>query len=419
MDHRGFRQRGRWRVSYLYLLVAIPAVVTFGHYLTPHKPVLAGQDLGIVAGGIAIAIAIGVWLTCASEGTWSLLVRVFLILILVTWLYQILRMRAESMGFNYTAFIVPAAVILILLKRTRVGVLNRALLILGYALAFIALASFIFGSFGLVPSGFDVSDAGGPPRYSWLEWVGIESRWGGPWGSVNRASAMGGIIVLVGALQRGWPRILLMFIGIASVLLGGSRAALIAAFVGVFVIILFQDRIRKSRHARVIQLSAIGVFVASVVSYIVIFDSSLALRTPIWSYFLDLVPGSGLFGVGDSGVNEYVADLSAKDPDFLAHTDPHNILLDWLVRYGWVMVALSLAILGMAAFMAIKALIKGVAAPAALLAYVVVYGSADTIVSWVYWTPFLIVVIWIFLYAVSVLSESDANSRANATVSGR
>ena len=410
------RQCGRWRISYLYLLVVIPAVVTFGHYLSPQQPVLAGQDLGIVAGGIALLIAIGVWFTCASQGTWSLLVRFFFVLLLVTWLYQILRMRADSMGFNYTAFIVPVAVILILLKRTRAFVLNKALLILGSSLAFIALASFIFGSFGLVPNGFDASDAGGPPRYSWLEWLGVESRWGGPWGSVNRASAMGGIVVLIGALQRGWSRIALMFIGIAAVLLGGSRAALIAAFVGLFVIILFHERIRRSGHARAIQLSAVGILVVSVVGYIVVFDPSLALRTPIWKYFLDLVPRSGLFGVGDSGVNEYVSFLSANDPDFLAHTDPHNIFFDWLVRYGWVMIALSLVILGMTAFVAIKALLKGAAAPAALLAYVVIYGSADTIVSWIYWTPFLIVVIWSFLFATSVRGESHAASTADATV---
>ena len=410
------RRYSSGRAHYLFLLFLVPAVATFGHYITPEKPVLFGQDLGIVAGLLLAVAGILTWFFFRGKEPRSWRVSTFFILLLITWVYQVLRMRSGEMGFNYTAFIVPVAVVMMWIKPIGRTSLEAALLVLGYSLAVIAVISFVFGEAGFLPSGFNVSDGEGLTRFMWLDVLGIETRWGGAWTSVNRASAAGGLLLVIGAVQRRWHRVVLMSVGAAVLMLGGSRAALMAAGLSLLIIVLTQGPIHQLRHRTIIRIGAIVGLVVLFISYITLFDPTLALRTPIWSYFLDLVPRSGLFGVGDAGVSEYVAFLSANDPDFLAHTDPHNIFLDWLVRYGWVMIALSLAILGMAAVMAVKALLKGVAAPAALLAYVVIYGSADTILSWIYWTPFLIVVIWSFLYATSVLDESDMDSTTAATV---
>ena len=404
------------RANYLFLLFLIPAAATFGHYIAPGKSLIIGQDLGIIAGLLLAFAAIVAWFFYLKEGLWSGKVNTFFMLLIITWVYQILRMRSGEMGFNYTAFIVPVAIVMMWIKPIGRISLETAVLILGYSLAVIAVISFIFGEAGLLASGFNVSDGRGPTRFMWLDALGIETRWGGPWASVNRASAAGGLLLVIGAVQRRWHRIILMLVGSSVVMLGGSRAALMAAGFALVIVVLTQGSIQQMQHRTFIRIGVTVGLIALFVTYISLFDPTLALRTPIWAYFLDLVPSSGLFGVGDSGVNSYVAFLSANDPNFLAHTDPHNVFLDWLVRYGWVMLTLSLAILGMATFMAVKALLKGVAAPAALLAYLVIYGSADTILSWIYWTPFLIVVIWSFLYAASVLVESDANSTENATV---
>lgn len=390
--------RAQGRAVYLLLLFLVPATASFGHYVAPGRPVIFGQDFGIVAGGLCALAAVLPWLVFRGRRPWPVPVHVFLFLVLILWMYQILRMRSDAMAFNYMAFIVPLAIAMIWLKSVGRLDLKLALLVLGYSLVAIAVLSLIAGETGLLPSGFDVSDGGGQTRFFWLDALGIETRWGGPWTSVNRASAMGGLLLVIGALQRSWHRVILMSIGAGVLMLGGSRAALMAAVVALLIVLLTQGRINDMRHKTVIRVGTVCGLVFLFVLYITFFDPTLALRTPIWSYFLDFVPRSGLFGVGESGVNEYVSSLS-QDPDFLAHTDPHNIYLDWLVRYGWLMLGLSMAALAVAVGVAAKALSRGIAAPMALLSYVVIYGIADTILSWIYWSAFLAVVVWGVLFA--------------------
>lgn len=367
-----------------------------------------GQDFGIV-GGVAVGlVAFLAWLFFRGQDPWSWVVRLFLFLLLTLWIYQILRMRSDQMGFNYTAFIVPLAVTMIWLKSVGRLDLKLALLVLGYSLSVIAMISYALGEVGLLASGFNVSDGQQLTRFFWLEVLGIETRWGGPWTSVNRASSIGGLLLVIGVVQRSWHRIFLMSVGAAVLMLGGSRAALMAAGLALLIVLLSQGRINDMRHKALIRVVAVLGLVLLFIAYIALFDPTLALRTPIWAYFVDLVPRSGLFGVGDSGINEYVNYLS-QDPTFYAHTDPHNIYIDWLVRYGWLMLGLSLGTLTIAVVVAARAMVKGIAAPMALLAYVLTYGVADTILSWIYWSAFLVVVLWSVLYAVVSTEAPNAS----------
>ena len=400
------RRQSSGRADYLFFLFLIPAAASLGHYVAPDRAALFGQDFGIVAGGL-LSLAAGLtWLFFRGQESWPWPVRIFLMLLLVTWVYQILRMRSDEMAFNYGALIVPVAVSMIWLKSVCRNSLQRSLLILGYSLAAIAVVSFILGEAGFFPSGFNVSDGAGATRFTWLDALGIETRWGGPWTSVNRASAIGGLLLVIGAVQQRWHRILLMTVGAAVLMLGGSRAALMAAGVSLLILLLTQSPINNLRHRLLIRVVATAGLVALLVAYIAIFDPTLALRTPVWSYFLDLVPQAGLFGVVDAEINTYVNEVAGKT-GLIAHTDPHNIYLDWLVRYGWLMVGLSLGLLSIAGYLATKAAVRGTAAPIAVLAYILIYGLADTILSWIYWSAFLVAIVWSVLFAARVFQASQ------------
>jgi len=383
--------------------------MTFGHYLSPEATVFMGHNLGILGGGLVAVFAGLTWIRYQSESIWPRATVLFIFLTIVAWTYQIIRMYEDKDAFNFTVLITPAALLLILLKPVSRADLKVALLFLAYSLASIGLLSLVLGEVGVIPSGFNASDAGGQTRFAPLGFLGIETRWGGPWGSVNRASPMGGLILIIGAVHRGWHRVALMAAGLIILILGGSRTSLFAVLAALMVVFLTVGGISRLRYRNYIRAFAIGLFSALAFAYVWVFDPTLALRTPIWSYFIQAIPQNPMMGLGESGLSAYVGSLSGGQ-DFYPHTDAHNVYLDLTVRYGLVMTVITFLILFIGGMTGIKALKRGYVAPIGLFTYVSVAALGETLFSWTYWSAYLVVLLWSVLYGSLLLQGQDQDN---------
>lgn len=129
--------------------------------------------------------------------------------------------------------------------------------------------------------------------------------------------------------------------------------------------------------------------------YIVALDPTLNGRTPIWLDFINLWPQSPIFGIGDSGVSEYIT--SRIGTGLITHSHAHSVLLDGLVRFGAVMAVLTLTIFVIALWAGVTGLKTRGPGPLAVAVFVIVAGSAETIHSWKYLSAYLVALTWVVL----------------------
>ena len=392
------------RAVYLWVLLSIPAVSTFGHYLAPNRPFFKGHDLGILAALTLTLVVALLWIPFKRRDRWPSATLIFLVLVGIAWAYQILRIQTDNSLFNLTAFVVPVALLLLAIKPMDRSDLRIGLLVLGYSLLTISAASLVLGSLGVVPSGFDVSDGGGSRIPIFLEW-GI-TRWGGPFGSVNYAAPIGGLLTMIGLTTVGKGRPPLVFGGLLVLVLSQGRTALFAVLAAIIIRLLWSNRMSRLANIVAIRATAILGFLAVSLSYVLVFDPTLSYRTFLWSSYSPLFDDSPLIGIGDSGIREHVA-TQAQLPDALLHDHAHSVLLDAYVRFGLVLVLLGLAIYFIAlrsSFRAIPAVGSG---PLSLVVFVIVAGLAETIYSWNYWSVYTATLVWSVLVTTAPAGDTS------------
>lgn len=383
------------RGVYLWVIFLIPAVSVFGHALAPNTAFIKGQDLGVIGTALATAVAAALWIIFRSRTKWSAFVFTFLGVVGVAWVYQVVRTQLDQSLFTLSAFVVPVILLLIAIKAVENSDVDIALLAMAYSLIAISLLSLALGAVGLMPDGFDAGDAG-DQRLQVLQDVGISTRWGGPFGSVNYASPIGGLLVVVGLAQRRWHRLAVTSGGVLILVLGGGRSALVAVVAGVLVLVLASRRVSESRGAGWIRALSITGVVAIVGAYIVWVDPTLNGRTTIWSNFWTLLTAEPVFGVGESGIDAYVQQMVGT-PGFVPHTHAHGVLLDALVRHGVILAVLTGVIYCAALWAGVSGLRRGMSLPAALVVFVSVAGATETIHSWNYWGVYIAVLVWVVL----------------------
>lgn len=371
------------RAAYLWAIFCIPATAAFGHALAPNQAFFKGHDLGVLLGLGLTFLVVLLWLPYRADYRWPALVWVFLSLMLLAWLYQILRTQLDGSLFNLTAFAVPVLLLLIALKPVTPADLRGALLVLGYTLIAISLASLVLGQLDLMPNGFNVSDAG-VERTGFLSAFGISNRWGGPFGSVNYSSPVGGLLLVLGLNISGRHRYAFVVSGLGILVLGQGRTAIVATVLGVGVFLLLSSRVRRSRYRVRIWVATVALTAFAAIAYTRLFDASFNGRTPIWQDFIQLLGNDPFAGVGTSGILSYVSD-NIGDPGFVPHTHAHSVLLDAAVRYGLTLTVIAIAIYVVALIAGIRALPTHGSGPLAIVAFVFAAGLAETIYSWNYW----------------------------------
>lgn len=401
----------KYRAVYLWCIFAIAPATTMGHAVAPGEPVFKGHDLGILVGLAVTAIAALAWIPYRTAGRWSPQVLVFLTLVAATWIAQIVLIQMDGSLFALTVFSVPVALTLIAIKPAGIQDIRVSGLVLGYGLAIIALISLPAGALGLMPNGFDGADSALCRTPIICDITGGLDRWAGPFGSVNYAAPIGGLLIVFGLTQRRIHAWLITCTGVIIVILSQGRSALFAVMVGLTVLFLWGSRVSTSPHRRAIRVATIGTLIVAALGFVALFDQTLNGRTVIWQQFIELGRKEPWTGVGDSGIQAFVDSR----PGLLTFTHAHSVALDTLVRWGPALTLMALAILTVAAVITARRLSAIGPGPLAIVAFVIAAGLVETIYGWSSWTPYLTILTWAVMTALPPSSAPARPSERRAS----
>lgn len=357
-------------------------------YFVPGLPVIKGQSPGIWISGLAIALAIVLWLLLPfrpARGTW---VQAFLAITLIGWIVRIVLAYAHGDPTNYTVLLYPIILILLWLKFPTAAELRTALLVLGWtgsALLVWTRLSELTGIYPMAPVAPDL--VAFEVQEYWLPlsgWLGPEGRWPGPLGGTAFTGILGALLIVLAFAVRSRSSWVFGAVGILTLLLTSSRGAYAATGAGVAVAVLFSDwkPLRRLRFGLRAVIAGIGA--ALTLALVIRTNTGLTGRTSFWPDFLDLWRSSPLTGVGVSGYQEGTVATQISGT-------AHSFYIDELARNGLVGMAVLLTGFLFAAILCITAARTLQGGPLALLATVAVLGIANTPFSWL--SPSLL---WLF-----------------------
>ncbi len=404
-----FRLFGTW---YLPILFTIPAFGSYFHSLAPNENVFKGQDWGIWVAFLLTLLAALSWLSCRDSTRLIPLARAALAFMLAAWIYQVIRIQLDGATFNLTAFLLPLVLVLLALKPPRREAISAAGLALAYSILLVSALSLVFGALGTGPDGFNLTDSG-PSRIPILgDLLGIETRWGGPFGSVNYAAPMGGLLVILSFSFKGLNRYLIIGGGLTVLVLSQARSSAFAVIAGLVIIFLWSAPISRLKHRIPLRLIVLIGVVFAYFLYVALFDSSLSGRTIIWSDFGNLWLDRPIFGVGDSGISDFVNSRDS-DPAFVPHGHAHSVVFDGLVRFGIPMLILSLGTFITTMAISIRSASHDWGKNLAIVIFVVLAGLAETIHSFSYLSVYMCALLFVVLSSNAILLTSASRSSKN------
>ena len=383
-------RRSPW---YFRLIIGFAPIVQFAHAWAPDKPIYKGQSLAIWVGLALIATTVLAWFPYRSAVRWTRPGTAVLILGLLLWLWDFGNATLRNAGYNYLVFAAPIFLMITLLRRPHWTPRDRPLLILGYGIAAIALLDYVLGAVGIMPSGFDVGDGGTPTKYQWLATlIGAETRWGGPFSSVNLASAAGGLAAATGLATRGVHRWILFFAGVLIMLLGQGDAAVLALGVSITVYCLWSHRASQKRLVRVARLPILLGLALLGAILSALRDGAFDQRLLVWRNFFGLWLEDPWRGVGIEGV---AALIRANEgvTGFTPYTHAHSVVLNGMVYRGLPWGVLMVAILILTVWLSWRAAPVLGSGPLAVATYVVIAGVPDTVYGWLDWSLYATAII--------------------------
>jgi len=364
--------------------MCLPALSIYAHSIAPSKSVFKGQDLGIllgIAGGLLIFL---LWITYQGRMS-DKRTQLFLFIVSVTWVYSIARTQFDGSLFNVTFFLLPEIALLIGLKGLTKQSVQIGGLCLAYSLIFVALLNLVLAPFGIGPDGFHIADSAVTRLPIITDLLGLDTRWGGPFGSVNIAGPIGGFIFVYGFTQvNRTHKFALIFGGGTFLLLSQARTSVMAVIIALAIYFLWSPRICTSLHRVQVRISVFTALFVGFLVYIVLLDPTLNGRIQIWQDFLALWRTEPLLGVGSNGVSTFVQNR-LEIPGLITHNHAHSVLIDGLMRYGLIMLILTLVILSIAIVVGITALPSIGPSSLAITFYVISAGLTETIFDWIYW----------------------------------
>lgn len=378
------------RAAYAWVAFLIPPLAILGHAWAPGEAYFKGQDLGVLAALLLTGVAIALWLPYRSRDRWQPLAIAALLLLLVAWLAQIVRIQLDGALFTVASFCLPLLLLAFLVKPPSAADLRIAGLCLGYGIAVVALISIPLGMLGWMPSGFEGADNAECRTTVLCDLLGGVNRWSGPFGSVNYAAPIGGLLIVLGAAQRrrhAWP---LVATGVLIMVLSQGRSAVFAAVAGLTIVILWGARVSHSPARRAIRAVVLVVLGVLVLVYLVVFDPTLNGRTPYWREFLSMWNDQRWTGIGTSGIDQYMA--AHEDLGTVSHA--HSVILDQLVRWGPLLAALTIAVFVLVLLVTGRALPRVGPGPLAVTVAIIVAGLVETVHDWTYWSPYVALLAW-------------------------
>ncbi len=395
------------RAGYAWLAFLVPPLAIFGHALAPGEAFFKGQDLGILFALAASGLALLAWIPYQAVRRPSRLTIIALTVLLLAWLIQIIRIQLDGALFNLAAFCLPLLVVLLLLKPPSAADMRVAGLCLMYGIAIAALISIPLGILGWMPSGFEGADNAECRSAVFCDLLGNLNRWSGPFGSVNYAAPVGGLLIVFGAAQKRWHALFLVATGVLIMFLSQGRSAAFAAVAGVAIVILWGVRISASPHRRILRTIAISGLATLAVIYLVIFDPTINGRVGYWQEFLSMWKTQPWSGIGTSGINDYMNAHGG----IATVSHAHSVLIDQLVRWGPVLALLTLAIYTLVVIATARSLRIAGPGPLAVAVAIILSGLVETVHDWTYWSPYVAMLVW------AVLSSNATDPQRQAIVS--
>lgn len=400
---------------YLWVVYSVPAAITIGHAFAPGQPAFKGHDWGIILGLVLGAISVLLWLPYRRDARWPKISLLLIAMAICVWSFEIARTQYDQSLFALTALLTPVFLLLILLKRAGQEDIRHALISLAYSLAVIALINLPFGALGLMPSGFEGADSAVCRTPIVCDITGNLDRWAGPFGSVNYAAPIGGLLIVLGFILKRPHAFFLSGTGALILILSQGRSAVLAVVAGLAILWLWGPRVRSSAHPLRIRMSIIALLLGLFLIAVVVFDPTLNGRTVIWGQFLELWMTSPWIGTGDSGIQAY----AESRPGLLTFSHAHSVYLDLFVRWGPGVALLAITLFALTLIVTWRAIPRVGSGPLAITTFVIVAGLVETIHDWSYWTPYLAALVWAMMAAAPSVSGDSRpfRSKVRARVS--
>jgi hypothetical protein len=316
----------RTTIPYLCLLALAVIGGNFLEYVFRGSPFLKGQSVGLIFTLVVMAISFGAWLLVPGFRFAAPYIRVALILLVLLWAVSIARAVSEDTAFNYTALITPLALVMLFFKFPDIQESRCWSDFVSLALSFAIVVTQVLNWTGTRPFRLDINSRWDIP----IPWLEIPARWEGMFGDPNNAGFIGAFLLIYGVRRMGRTGVTVSIIGALVILLSQSRTAILAALVGIVVLVFSSKWYRSKRVPSLTTVAFLLGIAFAAFAAVLLTDASFNGRVPIWEAFARLSLRNPLLGIGSAGISE--ASSSGVIP--WRNVDGHNILIDTLVRDG-------------------------------------------------------------------------------------
>lgn len=370
------------------------------------QAVLKGQSLAVLAPLVGSAAALALWAVYRPTARRGLRLLP-LIGLLVLWLGATLRAVEQASGFNYTVFLVPLILVMIMVKPPSQRDVEKTGRAVGVIIGGVAAASLIYS--------FASDTVFLPPEYEMVydpvnEFLGFTKRWVGPFFQENYAGPIAALVLIFALYQRGWYRWVMGIAASWMVFASTSSTAFVGVAVGLLVLASTSRSgpwSRVSGRVRVL-VALLIVMVIAIIS--LARDPSFNGRTTVWSSYWEVWHRNPLGGVGTLGIEQALRDGTIP----LYWTHAHNWFLDALVRYGVFGLILVSGIAGVSLYLTGRAAVQGTGWPLAIVVAFLTMGLLEVPGDWLTWN---LPVFW-FVLAVLATEGSSASRQVREPASG-
>jgi hypothetical protein len=386
-------------------LVGAPLVI-LANDIYPATPVFKGQAWTVIAPWICASISGALWLRYRSETKRSRLLTAFLLAIVAMWLTLSVLEWADGQSQNYTTFLVPVLVAMLIVKPVSL----RDIRVAAAAFAWSTVAIVLVAEIHAVVTGYRGALGGLAIRIPGVNQLATPgTRWEGPFGSPNYAGPVAAYLIVYALSQRARTQGILGVIGVVMLLVSGSRSALLGVAVGVAVYFVFSPSRKLARLTRSMRVVLATGLVVAAASVAVILDPTMSGRTPIWPNYWDFWTSSPMVGVGTSAIDHQIQDGSL--PPWNVHA--HDLILDLLGRYGLLGFGAGCLMLAIALVITFKGARAAAPVGLALVLTFLAIGLIEVHGSWLYWS---LPTTWLLIAA---LWAQQASSSGPCTLGGR
>ena len=394
---RQFNGRFRWSRLYPSVILLMPVLSQFGQFLSPDTPVFAAQPLGVLIQLILIAVATVLWLNYRPAMGWSLVGRAFFMSLLASWLIAVPLSIFHDDALVITAGLLPVLLGMFFIKRPNTRDVTLAGDSFAWSLVSIAVIAQMLEWCGLKDLHYE-----GWNR-SWIQiWdtfpflfrlVDYGLRWEGPFGNVNFAGPIGAFLVVYGVLRLVFPGFVMVVTGLTILFVSDSRSAWMSTLIA--VVSFFAVRTCLNNRHRIVGwlLFVLAGAMLGVLLFALWADGSEYARRTFWEAYLRQALEAPFHGVGGRGIQSLISE--GLLPSLATHG--HSIIIDPLLRYGWIGTAGILVCLGLGVAIAVRSVPAVRPGAVALVVLFLATGLAEDLVNW---TSFSIAIVPLILVAL-------------------